>query len=514
MNAHSARRAGRQSQCRQVALFNALTGARQKIGNYPGVTVERHSGRLALNDGRPVELVDLPGTYSLDPSSPRRSGDARRRARQTGGRTRPDALIVVADASNLENHLRFVLQLRQLGRPMVVALNMIDMATRDGLTIDADALSRSSACPGRHHRRGAQARPRRTARVALDGVLRRTADPPRLRTPDADASLHFQRDARRIAALAIITDQPRCRAFTRAVDNVVLHPVAGWLILIALFFVMFQAVYTWSEAPIGWIEGTQEWLGAHAQENLPSGFIGDLVVQGIIAGVGSVVVFLPQILILFFFILLLEATGYMVRAAFLMDRLMSLVGLSGRAFIPLLSSFACAIPGIMAARSIDDPKGAADHDPDRPADDLLGAAPVYMLIIGAFIPARDRRPEHRAYRGWCCSASMSSGIVGAILAAFVLRLTATRGKSGGFMMEMPRYQLPSLRDLLIGLWQRAYVFLRRAGTIIRSASPSRSGCSPPIPSRPRGVKQSEYSSPAASQRASKSSSPRSASTMK
>ncbi|MFN3435838.1 MAG: FeoB small GTPase domain-containing protein, partial [Sphingomonas sp.] len=206
--------------------------------------------------------------------------------KQAGERL-PDALIVVADASNLENHLRFVLQLRQLGRPMVVALNMIDMATRDGLTIDADALSAELGVPVvttvAVRKRGLD-----ELRVALDGVLR-ASRPAAPATPDADIT-HFQRDARRIAALAI-TDQPRSRAFTRAVDNVVLHPVAGWLILIALFFVMFQAVYSWSEAPIGWIEGAQEWLGAHAQENLPSGFIGDLVVQGIIAGVGSVVVF-------------------------------------------------------------------------------------------------------------------------------------------------------------------------------------------------------------------------------
>jgi ferrous iron transport protein B len=301
---------------------------------------------------------------------------------------------------------------------------------------------------------------------------------------------HFQRDARRIAALAI-TDQPRGRAFTRAVDNVVLHPVAGWLILLAMFFVMFQAVYSWSEAPIGWIEGAQEWLGAHAQASLPSGFIGDLVVQGIIAGVGSVVVFLPQILILFFFILLLEATGYMVRAAFLMDRLMSLVGLSGRAFIPLLSSFACAIPGIMAARSIDDPKERLTTILIAPLMTCSARLPVYMLIIGAFIPARDVAPG-LGLQGLVLFGLYVFGIVGAILAAFVLRRTVTRGKTGGFMMEMPRYQLPSIRDLLIGLWQRAYVFLRRAGTIIMGVTVAL-WLLASYPVAPAGVKQSEYS---------------------
>ena len=471
----------------KTALFNALTGARQKVGNYPGVTVERHSGRLALNDGRPVELVDLPGTYSLDPSSPDEAVTRDVVLGKQAGERLPDALIVVADASNLENHLRFVLQLRQLGRPMVVALNMIDMATRDGLTIDADQLSAELGVPVvttvAVRKRGLD-----ELRVALDGVLR-ASRPTAPEIPDSDIT-HFQRDARRIAALAI-TDQPRSRAFTRAVDNVVLHPVAGWLILIALFFVMFQAVYSWSEAPIGWIEGAQEWLGAHAQENLPSGFFGDLIVQGIIAGVGSVVVFLPQILILFFFILLLEATGYMVRAAFLMDRLMSLVGLSGRAFIPLLSSFACAIPGIMAARSIDDPKERLTTILIAPLMTCSARLPVYMLIIGAFIPARDVGPGI-GLQGLVLFGLYVFGIIGAILAAFVLRLTATRGKSGGFMMEMPRYQLPSLRDLAIGLWQRAYVFLRRAGTIIMGVTVAL-WLLASYPVAPEGVKQSEYS---------------------
>ena len=471
----------------KTALFNALTGARQKVGNYPGVTVERHSGRLALNDGRPVELVDLPGTYSLDPSSPDEAVTRDVVLGKQAGERLPDALIVVADASNLENHLRFVLQLRQLGRPMVVALNMIDMATRDGLTIDADALSAELGVPVvttvAVRKRGLD-----ELRAALGGILMgsRPAAPA---TPDADIT-HFQRDARRIAALAI-TDQPRSRAFTRAVDNVVLHPVAGWLILIALFFVMFQAVYSWSEAPIGWIEGAQEWLGAHAQASLPSGFIGDLVVQGIIAGVGSVVVFLPQILILFFFILLLEATGYMVRAAFLMDRLMSLVGLSGRAFIPLLSSVACAIPGIMAARSIDDPKERLTTILIAPLMTCSARVPVYMLIIGAFVPARDVGLGI-GLQGLVLFGLYVFGILAAVVAALVLRLTATRGKSGGFMMEMPRYQLPSLRDLLIGLWQRAYVFLRRAGTIIMGVTVAL-WLLASYPVAPEGVKQSEYS---------------------
>lgn len=474
----------------KTALFNALTGARQKVGNYPGVTVERHAGRLALDDGRPVELVDLPGTYSLDPSSPDEQVTRDVVLGKQEGERLPDALVVVADASNLENHLRFVLQLRQLGRPMIVALNMIDMATRDGLKIDADALSEALGVPVvttvAVRKRGLD-----DLRAALGGILQGkpagSAAPNR--AIDQDIT-HFQREARRIAGHAIV-EQPGGRAFTRGVDRLVLHPVAGPLILLAVMALMFQAVYAWSEAPISWIEGLQGWLGETATATLSDGFLRDLLVEGIINGVGSVVVFLPQILILFFFILLLEATGYMVRAAFLMDRLMSGVGLSGRAFIPLLSSFACAIPGIMATRSIDDPKERLTTILIAPLMTCSARLPVYAVIIGAFIPAISVGPGI-GLQGLVLLGLYLFGIVGAVAAAFVLRMTATRGKTGGFMMELPRYQLPSIRDLLIGLWQRAYVFLRRAGTIIMGVTVGL-WLLASYPVAPDGVKQSEYS---------------------
>jgi len=471
----------------KTALFNALTGARQKVGNYPGVTVERHAGRMALDDGRPVELVDLPGTYSLDPSSPDEAVTRDVVLGKQDGERLPDALIVVADASNIENHLRFVLQLRQLGRPMVLALNMIDMATRDGLTIDTDALSAQLGVPVVStvavRKRGLG-----ELRAALGGVLS-AARPAPPEAPDADIT-HFQREARRIAGIAI-TDQPRGRAFTRAVDSVVLHPVAGPIILATIMLVMFQAVFAWSEAPIGWIEGFQGWLAEAAAANLPASFLRDLLIEGIINGVGSVVVFLPQIVILFLFILILEASGYMVRAALLMDRLMSGVGLSGRAFIPLLSSFACAIPGIMAARSIDDPKERLTTILIAPLMTCSARLPVYAVIIGAFIPATSLG-WGIGLQGLVLFGLYVFGIVGAIAAAFVLRLTATKGKSSGFMMELPRYQLPALRDLWIGLWQRAWLFLRRAGTIIMGVTVAL-WLLASYPVAPEGVKQSEYS---------------------
>ncbi|ODP39529.1 ferrous iron transporter B [Sphingomonas turrisvirgatae] len=471
----------------KTALFNALTGARQKVGNYPGVTVERHAGRMALDDGRPIELVDLPGTYSLDPSSPDEQVTRDVVLGKQAGERLPDALVVVADASNLENHLRFVLQLRQLGRPMIVALNMIDMATRDGLTIDADALSAALGVPVvttvAVRKRGLD-----DLRAALAGVLlgSRPAAPAEI---ESDIR-HFQREARRIAADAIV-EQPGGRAFTRGVDRVVLHPVAGPLILATVMLVMFQAVYAWSEAPIGWIEGLQGWLAESAAAYLPENFLRDLLIEGIINGVGSVVVFLPQILILFFFILLLEATGYMVRAAFLMDRLMSGIGLSGRAFIPLLSSFACAIPGIMAARSIDDPRERLTTILIAPLMTCSARLPVYAVLIGAFIPAISVGPGI-GLQGLVLFGLYVAGILGAIAAAFVLRMTATRGKGGGFMMELPRYQLPSIRDVLIGMWQRAWLFLRRAGTIIMGVTVAL-WLLASYPVAPEGVKQSEYS---------------------
>jgi ferrous iron transport protein B len=467
------------------ALFNALTGARQKVGNYPGVTVERHSGRMSLPDGRPVELVDLPGAYGLEPTSPDEQVTRDVLFGTQAGERLPDAILVVVDATNLDNHLRFVLQLRDLGRPMVVALNMIDMAERDGLKLDVPALERElglGVVPTvAVRRRGLDA-----LREALAALTTASAAAPR----EPGSLRDYQREARRIAD-AVTLSQPRGRAFTRQVDRIVLHPVAGFAILLALFFVMFQAVFAWSEAPIGWIEAGQEWLAQSTEAALPEGFLRDLLVQGVIAGVGSVVVFLPQILILFAFILLLEATGYMVRAAFLMDRLMSGVGLSGRAFIPLLSSFACAIPGIMATRSVADPRERLVTILIAPLMTCSARLPVYAVIIGAFIPARDIGGGV-GLQGLVLLALYVAGILGAMAAAFILRRTVARGAGSGFMMEMPRYQLPSPADLLIGLWQRAWVFLRRAGTIIMSVTIAL-WLLASFPVAPEGQKQSEYS---------------------
>jgi ferrous iron transport protein B len=469
------------------ALFNALTGARQKVGNYPGVTVERHSGRLTLADGRPVELVDLPGAYSLDPAS---LDEAVTRdvllGRQKGER-QPDALVIVLDASNLDNHLRFALQLIELGLPTVIALNMVDLAKRDGLELDPKRLAQELGVPVVEtiavRRRGIQ-----DLQTALDDML--SAPFCGVHKPVKSDLIHLQRRAREIATAAVVSETP-VRRWTHRLDSVLLHPVAGPIILAAIMFVMFQAVFAWSQVPVDWIGSGVAWLSNAASDALPSGLLRSLVVDGAIAGVGAVITFLPQILILFFFILLLEGTGYMVRAAFLMDRLMHGVGLSGRAFIPLLSSFACAVPGIMATRTIDDPKDRLTTILVAPLMTCSARLPVYTLIIAAFIP-NTRVAWGIGLQGLVMFCLYICGITGALVAAYVLRRGVLKGGGGGFMMELPKYQWPSIKDVAIGLFTRAQIFLKRAGTIILGTTVILWALAS-IPQAGPGQKQSEVS---------------------
>jgi ferrous iron transport protein B len=444
------------------ALFNALTGARQKVGNYPGVTVERHAGRLTMADGRLVELVDLPGTYSLTPSSPDEKVTRDTLLGQQAGERVPSVLVVVVDAANLDNHLRFAMELIALGRPVVVALNMFDLAQRDGLTIDVPALSQTLGVPVvptvAVRKRGLD-----ELKAALDGALTGMTDRPHTILEEPTLA-ERQRHARRIAK-SVTVETGVARRWTESIDRLVLHPIAGPLILAILLFVMFQAVFSLAAVPADLIDGAIGNLQDSIKAAMPDSILRSLLTDGIIAGVGAVVVFLPQILILFAFILVLEASGYMVRAAFLMDRLMSRVGLSGRAFIPLLSSFACAIPGIMATRTIEDPKDRLTTILIAPLMTCSARLPVYAVIIAAFIPNRTVGPGI-GLQGLVLFALYLSGILGALVAALLLRRTVTKGGAQGFMMEMPKYQLPALRDLALGLWQRAYAFLKRAGTII------------------------------------------------
>ena len=444
------------------ALFNALTGARQKVGNYPGVTVERHVGKLTLPSGTAVELIDLPGAYGLDPTSPDEAVTRDVLLGKQAGERLPDALLVVVDASNLDNHLRFTLQLIDLGLPIVVALNMIDLAKRDGLELDVAKLAAELGVPVIEtvavRKRGID-----SLLGQLDHMLLR---PRTIRPGDGPSHDGFslQRRARDLALGAILRETPT-RRLTHRLDGLLLHPVAGPLILALILFVMFQAVFAWSAPPADFLAVLVAKVGGAIGTALPPGIFRSLIVDGVFGGVGAVIVFLPPILMLFLFILVLESTGYMVRAAFLMDRLMSHAGLSGRAFIPLLSSFACAVPGIMATRTIDDPKDRLTTILVAPLMTCSARLPVYTLIIGAFIPARNVLPGV-GLQGLVMFGLYVTGVVGALLAALVLRRTVVKGGGGAFMMELPKYQMPRLADIAIGLLQRAVIFLKRAGGII------------------------------------------------
>ena len=447
------------------ALFNALTGARQKIANYPGVTVERKSGRLVLPAGDSIELVDLPGSYSLDPSSPDEEVTRKVVMGEFDGEAQPDVLVIVIDAANLEQHLVFAQELIGLGVPTVIALNMIDLAERDGLVIDAAALSQALGVPVVP----TVAVRRRGLGDLTDAIAKAARQDLTTRHEVEDRTLPERRLAARNIAKGAILSQSTAHQLHAKLDKVLLHPWLGPVILFGLLFVIFQAVFAWANPFIGMIEGLTEVMASGVIAVVPEGLLQDFLVDGVIAGVGSVVVFLPQIVILFAFILAMEQSGYMARAAFIMDRLMAYVGLSGRSFIPLLSSFACAIPGIMATRAIADPKDRLTTILIAPLMTCSARLPVYAVIIAAVIPAEKVGPGI-GLQGLVLFVLYLAGIVSAMVAALVLRRSVTKGKASGFIMEMPRYQMPPIRDLLIGLWQRAWVFLRRAGTIIFMAT--------------------------------------------
>jgi len=441
------------------ALFNALTGARQKIANYPGVTVERKAGRLVLPTGETIELTDLPGSYGLNATSPDEEVTRRVILGELPGEPAPQVLVVVLDASNLEQHLVFAQEVIALGRPTVVALNMLDLAERDGLVIDPAALQEALGVPViatvAVRRRGLS-----ELAAAIADAEERDPEHHRPHTTLTERRV----TAHAIAEAAIVSETSRHRMHAK-LDRLFLHPWAGPLILFALLFVVFQAVFTWATPFADALEAAIGWVTEQARTSMDEGLARDLVTEGILSGVGSVVVFLPQIIILFFFILAMEASGYMARAAFLMDRMMAGVGLSGRSFIPLLSSFACAIPGIMATRSITDPKDRLTTILIAPLMTCSARLPVYAVIIAAFIPNRSVLGPI-GLQGLVLLGLYVFGIVAAMVVALVLRRSVTKGAASGFIMELPKYQLPRLNDLLLGLFQRAWIFLRRAGTII------------------------------------------------
>ncbi len=452
--------------CGKTALFNALTGSRQKVANYPGVTVERKEGAFVTPGGHRVRVLDLPGTYSLRARSPDEAVTRDAVLGRLDGEIPPDLLVCVADATNLRLVLR--LELKQVGRPVMLALNMFDIASHRGIAIDTEMLSRELEVPvvtAVAVRRGGTANLLdRIDRMAEGETLPATAATWREPTRAEIGAAH--REVERILG-ACVRPPARPDTWTARLDRVLLHPAAGIAILLAILFLMFQAVFTWAGPATDLIGGGFDALAAMLRATLPDGMLRSLLTDGLISGIGSVLVFLPQIMILFFFIILLEDLGYMPRAAFLMDRVMGYAGLHGRAFIPLLSSFACAIPGIMAARVIDSRRDRLVTILIAPLMTCSARLPVYTLLISAFVP-RQQVAGMVNLQGLVMFGLYAAGIVSAFAVAFVMRRLVWRGAADHFIMELPSYKLPDPKNVLMGVAQRARLFLRRAGTIILS----------------------------------------------
>ena len=457
--------------CGKTALFNRLTGSHQKVGNYAGVTVERKEGRFVTPEGRNIRILDLPGTYSLYP----RSADERVTCDvlfgQAQGEKRPDLVVCVVDATNLRRNLRLVLASKRLGLPCILALNMNDLAEKRGIRVDPRALSAELGLPVVS-----------TVAIQANGVddLIRMFDDANVwqsATPLTEVQedlVHQQGDHETVRRILqkLGLDEIIPHAPSDRIDRVVLNPVFGPILLATVLFLVFQAVFAWASVPMDMIEGGAAALGKLAGEHLSDGWFKSLIVDGVIAGAGGVLVFLPQILILFFFIIVLEESGYLPRAAFLLDRLMGWVGLSGRSFIPMLSCFACAIPGIMAARTIANQRDRLVTIMIAPLMTCSARLPVYTLLIGAFIPAEDVWGIFEL-QGLVLFGLYLAGIFGAMAVAWLLkRFTAAGRETRPLMMELPTYHLPTVTNVAIGLWQRGSIFVKRVGGIIMLLSVS------------------------------------------
>ena len=447
--------------CGKTALFNRLTGARQKVANYAGVTIERKEGSFTSPAGRALRVLDLPGAYSLSAQTPDEAITRDVVAGLRAGETAPDVIVCVVNATNLRLNLRLVLEIQRLGLPMILALNMVDVARKRGIEIDAAKLSRELNMPV-VETVAIQAGGEQALLDALDRMPLEPTAPKALSAIDAVPVEETQREVRRIldATTSYAHDKGN---LSEKIDHVILHPVLGPILLAALMFIIFQAVFSWAEAPMDFITSTVEGIGQWIGGAMSEGPLRSLIVDGLIAGVGGVLVFLPQILILFFFILILEDVGYLPRAAFLLDRMMGGVGLSGRAFIPLLSSFACAIPGVMAARTIQNPRDRLVTIMIAPLMTCSARLPVYALIIAAFIP--DREVGIFNLQGLVLFVLYALGIVSAMLVAWYMKRRSGSGQHP-LMLELPAYHWPHLPTLALGLWERAKIFLMRVGTLI------------------------------------------------
>jgi len=442
--------------CGKTALFNLLTGSRQKVANYAGVTVERKEGVLRTAGGRPVTVLDLPGAYSLNALS---GDEAVTRDVITGHSQEalPDLLVCVADATNLRLHLRLVLEARRLGLPLVVALNKMDRARQLGIRIDTERLARELNLPV-VETVSVQAHGADALRALLDEPLP-PSGPASWRASGIEQVIATQHDVLRIFQ-AVVAEPAIDKDPSDRMDRFLMHPVWGFAVLALVLFLTFMAVFSGGAVLSGLIEDGFGAVSGLVEAHMDDGLLRGLLVEGVIGGVGGVIVFLPQILILFLFILALEASGYLPRAAFLLDRPMSAAGLSGRSFIPLLSSFACAIPGIMATRTI-------SHWRDRLTTILIAPLmacsariPVYTLLVAALFP------DDAVSAALVMVGLYVLGIVAAMTVAWVIKRTDKDHARSPLMMELPAYQWPDVRSLVIGLWERAMIFLRRVGTII------------------------------------------------
>ncbi len=513
----------------KTTLFNALTGLRQKVGNYPGVTVEKKVGRFAGAHGEPFDLLDLPGAYSLQTSSPDEAVARDVLLGRVADTAAPDLVLCVVDAANLERNLYLVAQLAELGLPLVVALNMMDLAERNGLVTDPAALAARLGCPvvpivasqkkglvGLKHALVGQlggAAPQRAplpeavetaARTLGEALVRERVVGSRFAIAEAllllsavddelvrslpgalPGTVAYAREqieqagidrlsatvqaryswAAELASAAQHANDAEQASVSDRLDAVLTHRVWGWLFFLGVMALMFFMIFRAAEVPMGWIETGQATVAGWAEAALPEGDFRDLVIDGAIAGVGGVVIFLPQILILFFFIGLLEDTGYMARAAFIVDRLMSRVGLHGKSFVPMLSSFACAIPGIMAARTIDSTRDRLVTILVAPLVSCSARLPVYALLIALLLPAGGAWQK-----AGMMLALYALGLGTAFGMAWLFRRTLFKGERSLLLLEMPPYRRPSLRATALRMWERGVMFLKRAGTAILAIS--------------------------------------------
>jgi ferrous iron transport protein B len=449
--------------CGKTALFNRLTGSRQKVANYAGVTIERKEGTFTSPAGQPFRVLDLPGAYSLSAHTPDEAITRDVVAGLRAGETAPNAVICVVSAVNLRLNLRLVLEIQRLGLPMVLALNMVDVAKKRGIVIDTVRMARELGMPVVETVAVQAGGEKELLRVLDQMPFGEITTPFPLSVIDAVSVEETQREVRRILDVST-SHESDTGNLSEKIDQVVLHPVAGPVILAAIMFLIFQAVFSWAAEPMEMIKTGVESLGTWLGAAMSEGPLRSLLVEGIMGGVGSVLVFLPQILILFFFILMLEDCGYLPRAAFLLDRLMGRVGLSGRAFIPLLSSFACAIPGVMAARTIQNPRDRLITIMIAPLMTCSARLPVYALIIAAFIPEREVGIFN--LQGLVLFILYAAGILSAMAVAWVFqRFMGSHGQQP-LMLELPSYHWPHLRNLALGLWERARIFMTRVGTTI------------------------------------------------